>query len=97
MMINILLSNIHHSTGADSISVLLTTLVLLVFLISMGFDQINLLRIRKHAERTKDLTAIMRYTLNTSQNYVIRLSIRDRKGFNMHGDFLPEQRSPQAV
>lgn len=91
MMINILLSNIHHSTGADSISVLLTTLVLLVFLISMGFDQINLLRIRKHAERTKDLTAIMRYTLNTSQNYVIRLSIRDRKGFNMHGDFLPEQ------
>jgi signal transduction histidine kinase len=65
-------------------------IVFLTFLVSLGINQISLLRIRKHSDRVKDLTTIMQHTLNSSQNYVIRLSIHDQIGFNMHGDFLPE-------
>ncbi|MBQ9216495.1 MAG: PAS domain-containing sensor histidine kinase [Prevotella sp.] len=91
-MMNILLdiTKYHYDTGADGISLLLFTLTLLAFIVSLAINQISLLRIRKHSERAKDLTTIMQHTLNTSRNYVIRLSIRDQLGFNMHGDFLPE-------
>ena len=91
-MMNILLeiTGNHYGTGADGISLLMTILVLLAFIVSLAVNQISLLRIRKHSERAKDLTTIMQHTLSTSRNYVIRLSIRDQVGFNMHGDFLPE-------
>ena len=91
-MINILLTIIEndYGTGADGISLLMVIIVFLTFLVSLGINQISLLRIRKHSDRVKDLTTIMQHTLNSSQNYVIRLSIHDQIGFNMHGDFLPE-------
>ena len=91
-MINILLTIIErdYGTGADGISLLMVIIVFLTFLVSLGINQISLLRIRKHSDRVKDLTTIMQHTLNSSQNYVVRLSIHDQIGFNMHGDFLPE-------
>ena len=90
-MMKILLAIIEndYGTGADGISLLMVIMVFLAFVISLGINQISLLRIRKHSERSKDLNTIMQHTLNTSQNYVIRLSIQDQIGFNMHGDFLP--------
>ena len=92
-MMNILLTIIEkdYGTGADGISLLMVIAVFLAFVISLAINQISLLRIRKHSERSKDLTAIMQHTLNTSRNYVIRLSIQDQIGFNMHGGFLPKE------
>ena len=90
-MMNIVLTIIeNYGTGIDGISLLLVIFVSLAFIVSLGINQVSLLRIRKHSEHTKDLATIMQHALNTSQNYVIRLSIRDQIGFNMHGDFLPE-------
>jgi len=33
----------------------------------------------------------MQHTLNVSNNYVVRLSMQDHIGFNLHGDFLPDE------
>lgn len=87
---NMLLANIQNSIGVDSISLLIAILTFLAFVMVWAIYRINLLRIHKNAEHTKDLHTIMRRTLDTGKNYVLKLSIQDRYAVNMYGDFLPQ-------
>ena len=88
---NILLSAIEYNNGVDSISMLIVLFVVFLFILTWGFNRISILRIRRKSEQAKDITAIMKHTLNMSNNAVLRLSIRDRHAVNMHGKFLPEK------
>jgi len=87
---NILLSSIASSNSIDSISILILLFVFFLFILTWGFNRISILRIRRKSEQSKDLSVIMKHTLNMSSNYVLRLSIHDRHAVNMHGNFLPE-------
>ena len=86
-----ILMNISQHSGVDGISLLITILSIIVFVLCWIINRISILRIRKNAERVKDLSAIMQRTLNTSNNYVVRLDLHKHHGVNMHGDFLPKE------
>ena len=88
---NSLILTIPSSSGVDSISLTITVFMVIAFIVCWTVNRISILRIRKNSEQMKDLTAIMQHTLNTSNNYVLRLSVHDRFAHNMHGDFLPEE------
>ena len=84
------LSAIEHNAGIDSISILIIILIFFLFVLIGGFNRISILRIRRKSEQAKDLSVIMKHTLNMSNNCVLRLSIQDQYAMNMHGNFLPE-------
>ena len=88
---NILLSTIESNNGIDSASILIILLIFFLFILIWGFNRISILRIRRKSEQAKDLSAIMKHTLNMSNNFVLRLSILDRFAVNMHGNFLPNE------
>ena len=88
---NSLILTIPSSSGVDSISLTITIFMFIAFIVCWAVNRISILRIRKNSERMKDLSAIMQHTLNTSNNYVLKLSVHDRFAHNMHGDFLPEE------
>ena len=88
---NILLSAIEQNTSIDNISILIVMLVFFLFVLTWGFNRISILRTRRKSEQAKDLSFIMKHTLNMSNNYVLRLSVRDHHAVNMHGNFLPEE------
>ena len=52
--------------------------IFLVFAVGIGVNHISLLRIRKNARRSKDIHSIMQHTLQASNNYVLRLDLRNR-------------------
>ena len=87
----ILLSAIEQNTSIDNISILIVMLVFFLFVLTWGFNRISILRTRRKSEQAKDLSFIMKHTLNMSNNYVLRLSVRDHHAVNMHGNFLPEE------
>ena len=88
---NIFLSAIEYNTNIDKVSILIVMLASLLFLLTWGINRISIQRIRHKTERTKDLSFIMRHTLNMSNNYILRLSIPDHYGVNMNGNFLPNE------
>ena len=88
---NILLSAIEYNNGVDSVSILIILIVVFLFVLTWGFNRISILRIRRKSEQAKDLSVIMKHTLNMSNNYVLRLSVHDHHAVNMHGNFLPEE------
>ena len=89
---NIILSDIANSSqsGVQSVSMLMVLVVLIIFIISWVFNRISILRIRKNTDRIKDLSTVLQHTLIVNNNYVVKLSMQDRMGYNMHGDFLPK-------
>ena len=76
--------------SVDAVSVVLTLLAIIVFAICWGVNRISILRIRKNTRRAREISTVMKQTLNLSGDYVLRLSLADRLGHNLHGDFLPE-------
>ena len=85
----LLISFLKGST--DTISVLLTLMSVIAFLICWGINRISILRIHRNSKRSNEISTIMKHTLNLSGDYVLRLSIADQLGHNMHGNFLPEE------
>ena len=81
----------NDQTGIQGVSVLMVLAVLIVFIISWALNRISILRIRKNTEKIQDLSTVLQHTLNISGNYVLRLSMQNRVGYNLHGDFLPEE------
>ena len=75
----------------DYISVFMVIIILLVFLLSWGVNRLTLLRIRKGASMSKEISNIIQQTLNISNNYVVKLNIRERHAINLHGNLLPEE------
>ena len=88
---NILLSSIKSANSVDTVSILIMLLMLFLFVLTWGFNRISILRIRRKSEQANDLSMIMKHTLNMSHNQVLRLSISERYGMNMHGHFLPDE------
>ena len=93
---NILLTHIIADTAAaqtevQGISMLMVLSVIVIFIISWVINRISILRIRKNTESIKDLSTVLQHTLHVSNNYVVRLSMQEHMGYNLHGDFLPEE------
>ena len=86
-----LLANGYWSLGVDGISLLMTLMTVIAFLICWGVNRISYLRIYKNSLRTKEISTIMKHTLNVSGDYVLRLSLADHQGHNMHGNFLTDK------
>ena len=87
----ILLTTILATVGADKISLLITSITFMAFLFGWVINRLSLLRIRQNSERSKDLSTIMQHTLSSSNNYVVRLALQQHYGVNMYGNFLPEE------
>ena len=88
---HILLSTIESNNSIDTVSILIILIVFFLFILAWGFNRISILRIRRKSEQAKDLSMIMKHTLNMSSNSVLRLSVSDHHAVNMHGNFLPEE------
>ena len=88
---NSLILAIQNDQGIDSVSLTIALLIIIAFFVGWAINRITILRIHKHSEQVKELSAIMQHTLNSSNNYVLKLSVQERYAHNMHGDFLPEE------
>ena len=77
---NSLILTIQNSSNVDSISLMAVIIVFIAFIIGWVVNRITLLRIRKNSMQVKDLSTIMQHTLNTSNNYVLKLSMQERYG-----------------
>ena len=75
----------------DSISMLMTTFVVIAFIVCWCINRISILRIRKNANSIKDMTVIMKHTLNLNGDSILRLSVAEQCAYNIHGHFLPEE------
>lgn len=89
ILANILLTGFLRGS-VDAVSVVLTLLAIIVFAICWGLNRISILRIRKNTRRAREISTVMKQTLNLSGDYVLRLSLADRLAHNLQGDFLPE-------
>ena len=89
ILANILLTGFLRGS-VDAVSVMMTLLTVIVFAICWGLNRISILRIRKNTRRAREISTVMKQTLNLSGDYVLRLSLADRLAHNLHGDFLPE-------
>lgn len=89
ILANILLTGFLRGS-VDAVSVVLTLLAIIVFAICWALNRISILRIRKNTRRAREISTVMKQTLNLSGDYVLRLSLADRLAHNLHGDFLPE-------
>ena len=74
----------------DTPSVLMVSLTALAFLVTWGINHISILRIHRRVKESKEINDIMQHTLDVNANYVVRLDLRQRWGYNLHGHFLPE-------
>ena len=74
----------------DVPSLLLVIMVCIAFVIAWAVNRISLLRIRTDVDKIKETSAIMQHTLDMGKNYVLKLDLRSRHGFNIHGNLLPE-------
>jgi len=76
--------------SVDAVSVMMTLLTVIAFAICWGLNRISILRIHKNTQHAREISTVMKHTLNLSGDYVLQLSLADRLAHNMHGDFLPE-------
>ena len=74
----------------DATSVLMVSLSLIAFIFSWVVNRISILRIRKRVSESKEIYDIMQHTLDLNDNYVLRLDLRERCAYNLHGQMLPE-------
>lgn len=93
MMTNILLqiTQISQSTGIDPVSVFITSIFVIIFFAAWILNRLTLRRIRNRTEQQNDLSSMMKRTLTLSGNDVLMLNILDKKGYNVHGNFLPDE------
>ena len=75
----------------DAISITIVALAAIAFIISWVVNRISILRIRKTVQENKDIRDIMQQTLDENSNFVVRLDLRERWSYNVHGDMLPEE------
>ena len=75
----------------DAVSITIVALAAIAFIISWVVNRISILRIRKTVQENKDIRDIMQQTLDENSNFVVRLDLRERWSYNVHGDMLPEE------
>lgn len=76
--------------GLDGTSVLMVCIILFIFIVIWGVNRISILRIRKIADQSMEISSIMQHTLDISNSYVVCLDVRLKHAHNIHGDLLPE-------
>ena len=74
----------------DTTSVLIVSVTTIAFIISWAANRISILRIRKRVSESKEIYDILQHTLDLNDNYVLRLDLRERNAYNLHGQMLPE-------
>lgn len=74
----------------DTTSVLMVALTTIAFITTWFFNRISILRIRKRVNESKEIYDVMQHTLDVNDNYVLRLDLRQRYAYNLHGDLLPK-------
>ena len=77
--------------GLETVSVLMAFFTFIALLVTWAFNHISILRIRKGIGQSKEVSAIMQHTLDISHNQVLRLDLRERYAYNLHGNFLPKE------
>ena len=90
---NLLLTDISSSSASSEVqgvAVLMVIAAILIFIISWIINRISILHIKQDSEHIKDLSTTLQHTLNVSGSSVIRLGLQDQMGYNLHGNFLPE-------
>jgi hypothetical protein len=91
-MNTILLYTIPFFTGdLDTASIVMFILAAIAFIFAWAVNRVSILRIRKRVQESKDIRDIMQRTLDENNNFVVRLDLRDRWAYNVHGDMLPEK------
>ena len=75
----------------DTTSVLMVGVTAIAFIITWCINRISILRIRKRVKESKEIYDIMQNTLDVNDNYVLRLDLRQRYAYNLHGHLLPEE------
>ena len=75
----------------DTTSVLMVGLTAVAFITTWFFNRISILRIRKRINESKEIYDVMQHTLDVNDNYVLRLDLRQRYAYNLHGDLLPKE------
>ena len=88
------ITSIQENTGIDTISVIISSIFLLIFIGAWIVNRLSVTRIRKSAERQADLSSMMKRTLTLGGNNVLRLNMQDRIATNVHGNFLPKEGLP---
>ena len=91
---NLLLTDISYSgalSEVQGVAMLMVCAVIIIFIISWIINRISILRIKQDTEQIRDLSTVLQHTLNVSGSKVLRLRPQDQMGFNLHGDFLPEE------
>ena len=78
-------------SSLDTPSVMMVSIVFIIFVASSGINRLSILRIRKGADQSKEISTIMQHTLDISNNYVVCLDLIRRYGHNLHGNMLAEE------
>jgi len=75
----------------QGISMIMVLTMIIIFALSWILNRISIRRIRQKSEQIKDLSTVMRHTLNVSGNSVVKVNMHTGLISNMHGEFLPEE------
>ena len=75
----------------DTTSVLMVGVTAIAFIITWCINRISIQRIHKRVKESKEIYDIMQHTLDVNDNYVLRLDLRQRYAYNLHGNLLPEE------
>lgn len=78
-------------SSLDIPSVMMVSIVFIIFVASWGINRLSILRIRKGADQSKEISTIMQHTLDISNNYIVCLDLIRRYGHNLHGNMLAEE------
>ena len=77
-------------TGSTIMSAIMLAVTIGVFAAAWAVNRFSLLRIRKSISQSRELSDIMQHTIGISHSAVLRLDIKKRYAYNMHGNLLPE-------
>ena len=90
-MNELLINIIAASVDTDNmISIMLMTMIIIVFIATWAINRISILRIRQTTRQSQELSAIMQHALDITKNYVVRLDYQGKRAYNLHGNMLPD-------
>ena len=75
----------------DTTSLLMVLIALTAFAFTWAINRISILRIRKSVSQNTEISDIMQRTLDISNNFVLRLDLREKRAYSLHGHLLPRE------
>ena len=91
MMVYSLQLTVYSLQGLEPVSVMIAIISFIAFLATWALNRISILRIKKGVNQSKEISAIMQHTLDISHNQVLKLDLRERRAYNLHGNLLPKE------